>query len=107
MNEELKEITKEELEKLKKLPKGSCKYPNMQQLPHDPITRSCFISEKGAINNIAPFCNYYILSKSFIPDKIFSILSSSHPNMRFMKFLHRLYGQEKQLQVLVSDSIIK
>ena len=45
----------EELEKLKKLPKGSCKYPNMQQLPHDPITRSCFISEKG---NLFCSCDY-------------------------------------------------
>ena len=37
----------EDLAKLKKLPLNACKYPNMQQLPHDPITRSCFVAEKG------------------------------------------------------------
>ena len=36
-----------DLEKFKNLPKGSCKYPNIQQLPHDEITRSCFVSEDG------------------------------------------------------------
>lgn len=34
---------------LKKLPKGSCKYPNMQQLPHDSKTRSCFICEENNV----------------------------------------------------------
>lgn len=33
------------LERYKKLPKGSCKMLNMQQLPHDAATRSCFVSE--------------------------------------------------------------
>jgi len=35
------------LERLKKLPAGSCKMLNMQQLPADGRTRSCFVSEKG------------------------------------------------------------
>lgn len=30
-----------------RLPLGSCIYPNMQQLPHDPVTRSCFVAEEG------------------------------------------------------------
>ena len=25
----------------------ACSYPNMQQLPHDAVTRSCFVAEKG------------------------------------------------------------
>lgn len=36
-----------DLQKYKKLPKGSCKYPNIQQLPADEATRSSFVSEKG------------------------------------------------------------
>ena len=36
-----------DLEKLKHLPSGSCKYPNLQQLPADDITRSCFIAPPG------------------------------------------------------------
>ena len=36
-----------DLEKFKKLPKGSCKYPNLQQLPSDEMTRSCFIAPPG------------------------------------------------------------
>lgn len=35
-----------DLARFKKIPASSCKYPNMQQLPHDEITRACFISEK-------------------------------------------------------------
>ncbi len=31
----------------KKLPKGSCKLLNCQQLPHDPETRACFTAENG------------------------------------------------------------
>lgn len=36
-----------DLEKLKKLPKGSCTYPNLQQLPADVQTRSSFVAPKG------------------------------------------------------------
>lgn len=36
-----------DLEKLKHLPSGSCKYPNLQQLPSDEVTRSCFIAPPG------------------------------------------------------------
>ena len=32
--------------KFKKLPKGSCLYPNLQQLPSDHDTRSCFVAPK-------------------------------------------------------------
>ena len=34
----------DDLCKFKKLPKGSCTYPNMQQLPSDHTTRSCFVA---------------------------------------------------------------
>ncbi len=44
-----------DLEKYKKLPKGSCKYPNIQQLPHDAETRSCFVAEPE--NNFCS-CDY-------------------------------------------------
>ena len=44
-----------DLAKFKKLPQDSCKYPNMQQLPHDALTRSCFIAEKG---NLWVSCDY-------------------------------------------------
>ena len=54
-----------DLAKLKKLPINpsskqkkeglGCSYPNMQQLPHDKITRSCFIAEKG---NLFCSCDY-------------------------------------------------
>lgn len=37
----------DELAVYKKLPKGSCKLLNLQQLPHDPETRACFVAEKG------------------------------------------------------------
>lgn len=40
--------------KQKKEGKG-CPYPNMQQLPSDAITRSCFVSEKG---NLWASCDY-------------------------------------------------
>lgn len=36
-----------DLAKYKKLPKDKCKYNNLQQLPSDELTRSCFIPEKG------------------------------------------------------------
>ena len=44
-----------DLEKFKQLPKSSCKFPNMQQLPHDKETRACFIAEKG---NLFCSCDY-------------------------------------------------
>lgn len=44
-----------DLEQYKKLPKGSCKMLNMQQLPHNAGTRSCFISEEG---NLFVSCDY-------------------------------------------------
>lgn len=54
-----------DLAKLKGLPinpsaiqkkKGlGCSYPNMQQLPHDKVTRACFIAEKG---NLFCSCDY-------------------------------------------------
>lgn len=37
----------EELAKLKGISPNDCTYPNMQQLPHDAITRGCFIAEEG------------------------------------------------------------
>lgn len=36
-----------DLERYKKLPKGSCTYPNIQQIPSDEITRGCFTAPKG------------------------------------------------------------
>ena len=45
----------EDLAKLKRIPAKDCTYPNMQQLPHDKITRSCFVSEKG---NLFCSCDY-------------------------------------------------
>lgn len=44
-----------DLEKFKKLPKGSCKYPNLQQLPSDDATRSCFVAPKGHLMVSADF----------------------------------------------------
>ena len=44
-----------DLAKLKKIPPDKCKYPNMQQLPHDALTRSCFIAEEG---NLFCSCDY-------------------------------------------------
>lgn len=44
-----------DLAKLKKIPPKECTYPNMQQLPHDELTRSCFIAEKG---NLFCSCDY-------------------------------------------------
>ena len=37
----------EDLAKYKGIPAKRCKYPNLQQLPHDKITRSCFVAEKN------------------------------------------------------------
>lgn len=37
----------DDLCKYKKLPKGSCTYPNLQQLPSDEVTRHCFVSPEG------------------------------------------------------------
>lgn len=39
--------TDDDLAAFKKIPASRCKFPNMQQLPHDEFTRSCFIAEKG------------------------------------------------------------
>ena len=39
--------TDEDLCQYKKLPKGSCKLLNLQQLPHDAETRACFTAEEG------------------------------------------------------------
>lgn len=36
-----------DLAKIKNMPTNACKYPNIQQLPHDEVTRSCFVSEEG------------------------------------------------------------
>lgn len=36
-----------DLAKLKKLPARECTFPNIQQLPSDHTTRSCFVAEKG------------------------------------------------------------
>lgn len=36
-----------DLAKLNKVLPSKCTYPNMQQLPHDSITRACFTAEKG------------------------------------------------------------
>ena len=44
-----------DLAKYKKIPAKECTYPNMQQLPHDEITRSCFTAEKG---NLFVSCDY-------------------------------------------------
>lgn len=45
----------EELAKLKGLKPKDCTYPNMQQLPKNAQTRSCFIAEKG---NLFCSCDY-------------------------------------------------
>lgn len=45
----------ESLAKLKGLPASKCKYPNMQQLPHDKVTRACFVAEEG---NLFCSCDY-------------------------------------------------
>lgn len=44
-----------DLAKLKGLKPKDCTYINMQQLPHDEITRSCFIAEEG---NMFVSCDY-------------------------------------------------
>lgn len=44
-----------DLAKLKHLPAERCKYPNMQQLPHDAETRACFVPEPG---NLWVSCDY-------------------------------------------------
>lgn len=44
-----------DIAKLKKLPSSKVKMVNMQQLPHDAETRSCFIAEKG---NLFCSCDY-------------------------------------------------
>lgn len=44
-----------DLAKYKHLVPSACKYPNMQQLPHDEETRACFVSEP---NNLFCSCDY-------------------------------------------------
>lgn len=44
-----------DLANLKKLVAKDCTYVNMQQLPHDETTRSCFVAEKG---NLFVSCDY-------------------------------------------------
>ena len=43
------------LAKVRHIPAKECTYPNMQQLPHDPETRACFVAEKG---NLFCSCDY-------------------------------------------------
>ena len=45
----------EDLEKYKKLPKGSCKQPNIQQLPGDEVTRGAFVAPVGHLMVSADF----------------------------------------------------
>lgn len=54
-----------DLEKYKKFPQGSCKFLNMQQLPSDKITRSCFVAQKG---NLFCSCDYsaQLIGHSFV-----------------------------------------
>ena len=40
---------------IRNLPKGSCKYPNLQQLPSDDATRSCFVAPEGHLMVSADF----------------------------------------------------
>src|SRR5574344_19339 len=47
-----------DLAKLKKISPKECSYPNMQQLPSDGVTRSCFVSDKG---NMFVSCDYSAL----------------------------------------------
>ena len=44
-----------DLARLKKIPEKTCKYPNMQQLPKNAMTRGCFVAEKG---NLFCSCDY-------------------------------------------------
>lgn len=44
-----------DLARYKGISEQNCKYPNMQQLPHDELTRACFIAEKG---NLFCSCDY-------------------------------------------------
>lgn len=44
-----------DLAKYKKILAKECTYPNMQQLPHDAATRSCFVAEK---DNLFCSCDY-------------------------------------------------
>lgn len=44
-----------EIAKYKGLNPKDCTFPNIQQLPHDPETRACFVSEKG---NLFCSCDY-------------------------------------------------
>ena len=47
-----------ELAEYKKILPKTCTYPNIQQLPHDKITRSCFVAEK---NNLFCSCDFSAL----------------------------------------------
>ena len=47
--------TNTDLAKYKHMQPSKVKYPNMQQLPHDALTRSCFVSEPG---NLWVSCDY-------------------------------------------------
>ena len=44
-----------DLAKARKIPPKECTYPNMQQLPHDEITRACFTAQEG---NLWVSCDY-------------------------------------------------
>lgn len=44
-----------DLAKLKRIPEKECRMVNMQQLPHDATTRSCFVAEEG---NLFCSCDY-------------------------------------------------
>ena len=47
-----------ELAEYKKILPKTCTYPNIQQLPHDKITRSCFVAEE---NNLFCSCDFSAL----------------------------------------------
>ena len=52
-----------DLAKFKKLKDSDCKYPNIQQLPHDEQTRSCFVAENG---NLWVSCDYSAKQKTIL-----------------------------------------
>jgi len=91
-----------DLEKYKKLPKGSCKYPNIQQLPHDAGTRSCFVSEPD--NN---FCSCdYSAQEGRVQAEIYNekvLLDIYNKNLDSHSVNAKIFFKEELANVAVED----
>ena len=93
----------ESLGRVKKLPAKQCVLPNIQQLPHDKITRSCFIADEG---NLFCSCDFSALESRLGAD-IYNEQSMIDEFLYKSGDIHSLVAKAcfKELQGLTTEEI--